>query len=126
MSLGRNVENPTDNMTNAWDETTRGKRMSNNSGRVLFKYQMPLKEKFEMRLPKDAWIIRTDFQDGLLWMWAVVDTRHELETRKFYAVKCGGNVPEIENLVYLGFCPVFVQQEIALYIFEDITPNENS
>lgn len=112
---------PEEKQPSSWDESIRGKRMSDSTGRVLFKYQMPLKEKFEMKLPKGARIIRIDFQDGYMWMWAIVDTNEELEVRHFYAVKCGANVPK-EDLVYLGFAPVFVQQEIALYIFEDLNP----
>lgn len=103
-----------------WDEKLRGKKMSNSSGKVIFKYQMPVLEEFTMQLPKGAEIIRMDDQDGMFWLWAVVDTRCADEERKFYAVKCGANVPEIEGLVYRGFCAIFVQQELGLYIFEDV------
>lgn len=105
-----------------WDEKLRGKKMSSNTGRVIFKYQMPVKERFTMQLPKGAQIIRVADQDGMFWLWAVVDTRLPDVERKFVAVKCGANVPEDRVLNYLGFCAIFVQQELGLYIFEDVTP----
>lgn len=103
-----------------WDETTRGKKMSDAAGRVIYKYQMPVLERFSMNLPRGAEIIRMADQGGMFWLWAVVDTRAPDETRHFVAVKTGGNVPEISGLIYRGFCAVFVQQELGLYIFEDM------
>lgn len=102
-----------------WDENLRGKKMSNNTGKVIYKYQMPVKEKFTMKLPKDAQILRVADQDGMFWLWAVVDTRKPDEERHFVAIKCGVNVPEDKILNYIGMCAIFVQQELALYIFED-------
>lgn len=103
-----------------WDEAVRGKKMSDSAGRVIFKYQMPVLERFTMRLPQGAEIIRMADQGGMFWLWAVVDTRVPDEDRHFIAVKCGANVPELPGLVYRGFCAVFVQQELGLYIFEDV------
>lgn len=40
-----------------WDETMRGKKMSSADGRVIFKYQMPVLERFTMKMPKGAEII---------------------------------------------------------------------
>lgn len=104
-----------------WDEALRGKKMSDASGRVIFKYQMPVLERFTIRLPQKAEIIRMADQGGMFWLWAVVDTRLPDEDRHFVAVKCGGNVPEVPSLIYRGFCAVFVQQELGLYIFEDVS-----
>lgn len=104
-----------------WDEALRGKKMSDASGRVIFKYQMPVLERFTMRLPQNAEVIRMADHGGMFWLWAVVDTRLPDEDRHFVAVKCGGNVPEVPSLIYRGFCAVFVQQELGLYIFEDVS-----
>ena len=103
-----------------WDSALRGQKMSDASGKVIFKYQMPVLERFTMLLPRGAEIIRMADQGGMFWLWAVVDTRVPDETRHFVAVKCGGNVPEIPGLIYRGFCAVHVQQELGLYIFEDL------
>ncbi len=104
-----------------WDEGVRGKKMSDATGRVIFKYQMPVLEQFTMQLPIGAQIIRMEDQGGMFWLWAVVRTDVPDETRRFRAFKCGGKIPDALNLEYIGFCAVFVQQELGLYIFEDKT-----
>lgn len=103
-----------------WDESVRGKKMSDASGRVIFKYQMPVLETFTMKLPQGAEIIRMQDQGGMFWLWAVVRTDVPDEERKFHAYKCGGKIPDDLNLKYVGFCAVFVQQELGLYIFEEV------
>lgn len=102
-----------------WDESLRGKKMSAASGRVIFKYQMPVQETFEMKLPKGAEIIRMTDQGGMFWLWAVVDTDQPDDVRKFHAFKCGGAIPRELQLTFIGMCAVFVQQELMLYIFEE-------
>lgn len=111
-----------ENQTDQWDENLRGMKMSDASGRVIFKYQIPVLESFEMKLPKGSEIIRVADQGGMFWMWAVVRTDVADETRRFVAVKTGANVPD-GLLKYIGFCAIFVQQELGLYIFEDIGGN---
>lgn len=102
-----------------WDEGLRGVKMSSSTGRVIFKYQMPVLERFTMKLPKGAQIIRVTDQGGMFWLWAVVSTDVPDEERNFVAVKTGANVPD-GNLNYIGFCAIFVQQELGLYIFENM------
>lgn len=104
-----------------WDEKLRGPRMSDTTGWTIFKYQMPVLESFTMKLPKDAVIIRMNDEGGMFWLWAVVNTEAELEERQFYAVKTGGKFPvDPRGLKYVGFCKIFVQQELMLYYFEPI------
>lgn len=104
-----------------WDEALRGKKMSDATGRVIFKYQMPVLERFTMRLPQGAEIIRVADQGGMFWMWALVRTDVPDEGRHFAAFKCGGKIPDELTLRYVGFCAVFVQMELGLYIFEEIS-----
>lgn len=115
-----NLENDLIKQKDQWDESLRGKKMSSNTGKVIYKYQMPIQEKFTLLLPKGAEIIRVADQNGMFWLWAIVDTDVPDEERHFVSVKCGANVPENRNLKYLGMCAIFVQQELALYIFEDL------
>jgi hypothetical protein len=103
-----------------WDETVRGKKMSDVTGRTIFKYQMPVKERFKMKLPEGANIIRMADQDGMFWLWAEVRTDVPDEERTFWAFKCGGQMPDNIELQYVGFCAVFVQMELGLYIFEEV------
>lgn len=103
-----------------WDEALRGPRMSEATGRVIFKYQMPVLEHFTMQLPQGAEIIRMEDQGGMFWLWAVIDTEAPVEEREFYAFKTGAKIPDGLRLRYLGFCAVFVQMELGLYIFEPV------
>lgn len=111
-----------------WDDAVRGPQMSNPTGLTIFKYQMPVMEEFVMALPKGAEILRVEDQVGMFWMWALVDLRNENEIRKFRAFKTGAPIPDdlyytskidLPPLRYIGFCRIFVQQELGLYIFED-------
>lgn len=105
------------NLDATWD-ASRGPRMSEATGKVIFKYQMPVLERFTMKLPAGAEIIRMEDQGGMFWLWAVVDTNAPMEDRFFHAYKTGAAIDPNFNLKYIGFCAVFVQMELGLYIFE--------
>lgn len=109
-----------------WNEALRGPRMSEATGRVIFKYQMPVLEEFTMELPKGAEIIRMEDQGGMFWLWAVVNTDAPMEKRFFRAFKTGAKMPDGVELKYVGFCAVFVQMELGLYIFEDVLATQNA
>jgi hypothetical protein len=90
--------------------------------RVIYKYQIPIKESFTISMPKNAKIIRIDDVDGLCFMWAEVDTNNPNENRDFRAYKTGQEFKNEEgiSLSYLGFCKIFIAQELCLYIYEVI------
>lgn len=100
-----------------WDPS-RGPKMSNATGRVIFKYPIPILEDFKISLPQGAEIIRVDHIDGYSWLWAVVNTEGPEEERHFMAFKTGAKIPDGVNLRYLGFHAVFVQMELGLYLME--------
>ena len=105
-----------------FDTALRGNIMSGNSGNRIWKYQMPVAEKFTLNLPKDAQIIRMAGENGLLWLWAVVDTDAPLQERHFEAFKAGGTMPDdLTCHVFRGMAAIFIQAELMLYIFEVIT-----
>lgn len=113
-------------MTNSvdWDERARGPRMSKTTGRTIWKYQMPVQERFIMALQRGAEVIRVADQGGMFWLWAVVDTDAPIEERVFHAVKTGAPMPERRDLIYHGFCAIYIQQELGLYIFEEPVETE--
>lgn len=112
------MTDPDEEAAKGWDEALRGPRMSEATGKVIFKYQMPVLESFTMKLPSGAQIIRMEDQGGMFWLWAVVDTDAPMKDRQFMAFKTGAAMPRDVNLQYVGFCAVFVQMELGLYIFE--------
>lgn len=102
-----------------WDERARGPRMSNTQGLTIHKYQLPVLERFVLRLPQGARPIRIADQGGMLWMWCVVDTRAPFEERRFHAYKTGAEIDPTAKLTYIGHAAIHIQAELALYIFEE-------
>lgn len=95
----------------------------------IFKYEMSIKEKQELELPIGAKIIRVDDVDGKFFLWAIVnapieDEEIETETRFLEFYKTGQPIENDTNLVYLGFCKLFIMQELGLYVFERIDPTQ--
>ncbi|MGB2525650.1 DUF7352 domain-containing protein [Flagellimonas sp. SN16] len=91
----------------------------------IFKYELCIKEKQEIELPISAQIIRVDDVDGKFFLWAIVDVSEEIEieteTRFLEFYKTGQPIETpIEHLQYLGFCKLFIMQELGLYVFENI------
>jgi len=93
----------------------------------IFKYEMSIKEKQQIKLPVGAEIIRVDDLDGKFFLWAIVeptkeDEEPETELRFLEFYKTGQPIETpLENLKYLGFCKLFIMQELGLYIFENIS-----
>lgn len=86
---------------------------------------MSIKEKQEIELPVDAEIIRVDDVDGKFFLWAIVeppkeDEEPETELRFIEFYKTGQPIETpTENLKYIGFCKLFIMQELGLYVFEN-------
>lgn len=89
----------------------------------IFKYPLPVQEKYEIGLPKDAQIIRVEDVDGLFFLWAIVndDPEAEKETRYLEFYKTGQPIETpIDHLQHIGTCKLFIMQELCLYVFENI------
>ena len=96
----------------------------------IFKYELSIKEKQEIELPINAKIIRVDDVDGKFFLWAIVEVSDEdteeidTEIRYIEFYKTGQPIKTpIENLNYIGFCKLFIMQELGLYVFENIKKN---
>lgn len=93
----------------------------------IFKYELSIKEKQEIELPINAEIIRVDDVDGKFFLWAIVqppkeDEEPETESRYLEFYKTGQEIKtDIQDLVYIGFCKLFIMQELGLYVFENIS-----
>lgn len=90
----------------------------------IFKYTLPVQEKYVIELPKGAKIIRVEDVDGLFFLWAIVNTAtEEKESRHLEFYKTGQEIKTpLDNLVMLGTCKLFIMQELCLYAFENIKP----
>lgn len=92
----------------------------------IFKYSLPVQEKYAIELPKGAVIIRVEDVEGLFFLWAIVnsdeDTEKENRYLEFYKTGQPIETP-LENLIMIGTCKLFIMQELCLYVFENIKPN---
>lgn len=105
-----------------WDEKIRGPRMSGSTGNRIWKYQMPVAERFTMSLPRGAEIIRMAGENGMIWLWAQVDTQAPDELRHFEAFKAGGTMPDdLSKHVFRGMSHIYIQAELMLYIYEVVS-----
>ena len=92
----------------------------------IFKYEMGIKEKQEIELPINAEIIRVDDLDGKFFLWAIVeppkeDEENQTEVRFIEFYKTGQLIETpTKDLKYLGFCKLFIMQELGLYVFENL------
>jgi len=92
----------------------------------IFKYELHIKEKQELELPVGSIIIRVDDVDGKFYLWAMVDIQLEgepeikFEKRYLEFYKTGQPIENDDNLFYLGFCKLFIMQELGLYVFERV------
>jgi hypothetical protein len=90
--------------------------------KVIYKYPLPVQEKFSIELPADAQILRVEDVAGLFFLWAIVDPSAPVEVRHIECYKTGQPIETPKtDLVYLGCCKLFIMQELCLYMFENIS-----
>lgn len=95
--------------------------------KAIFKYSLPVQEKYTIELPQGAQIIRVEDVDGLFFLWAIVETDPEFpkEPRFLEFYKTGQPIETpLHCLTYLGACKLFIMQELCLYVFENIGPRQ--
>lgn len=91
----------------------------------IYKYTLPIQEKYDLELPLNSKIIRVEDVDGLFYLWAIVNVEEELtEIRHLEFYKTGQPIEDATNLIYLGLCKLFIMQELGLYLFERCTVKE--
>lgn len=91
--------------------------------KAIYKYPLPVQEKFVIELPAGARIIRVEDVAGLFWLWAIVDTEATPEPRYLEYYKTGQPIETpTQFLSYLGACKLFIMQELCLYVFENTSP----
>ncbi len=94
---------------------------------VIYKYSLPVQEKYVIELPIGAQIVRVEDVDGLFWLWAIVDNGEDVLKEKRYLefYKTGQEIKTpLDHLKYLGTCKLFIMQELCLYVFENIEPQQ--
>jgi len=80
--------------------------------KTIYKYQVPIKGRFSLTLPKEAVILSFQKQRGIPVIWAQINTGHNDEDRKFRLYGTGHpikNIPQDIGLHYIGT----IQQNFA-------------
>lgn len=88
----------------------------------IYKYQLKIQEKQELLLPEGSKILRVDDVDGMFFLWAMVNTDPDVPTETVYLefYKTGQPIDNRDGLCYIGFCKLFIMQELGLYVFHRI------
>lgn len=93
---------------------------SKDKGVVIYKYQLPIAEHFELQMPEQTNILRVDDMNGTFWLWVLHDLRKPMRAYKFHMFRTGSIIPDsiASKLIgYAGFCKLHIQQELCLYVF---------
>ena len=69
----------------------------------VFKYPVPVQDRFSLNLPQGARILTVQEQHGEPQIWALVNPENVIETRNFCLAGTGHSIEENEeNLNYIG------------------------
>lgn len=88
---------------------------------TIWKYQIPVLEKFSLTLPENSKVLRVANEGGKLWMWINVHPHADVKEYKFLAFKTGADMGALRNAEYIGCAPIFIQAELMLYYFRDMS-----
>ena len=69
---------------------------------TIFKYPIPVNNRFSLKLPKGAEILTVQEQQDNPKIWALVNSENETETRNFVLVGTGYSIEEKDSLNYIG------------------------
>lgn len=86
----------------------------------IYKYPVPVQDKFGLELPHGAAILCIQTQNGLPYIWTKIDTTKEyLEIRKFNLYGTGHDIrSQFEE--YIGTFQMY-EGEFVFHLFEDLT-----
>lgn len=70
--------------------------------RRVYKYPIPVRESFELKMPCGATVRTVQIQDGVPFFWATVDDERAEETRTFGVFGTGARLPSPIDAYYVG------------------------
>lgn len=91
--------------------------------KTIHKYQVPVEDRFSLRLPKDAVILSFQCQNEVLCIWAIVETEHINEDRKFRLYGTGhpiADIPKDADLHYIGTTQQTQMPPLVWHLFEEV------
>lgn len=91
--------------------------------KTIHKYEMPMLGAFSLRMPKEAVILSFQCQNGMRTIWAMVETAHINEDRKFRFYGTGypiENIPKDGGLHYIGTAQQSQMPALVWHLFEEV------
>ena len=91
--------------------------------RTIYKYEVPFKGRFKLSLPKESVILSFQNQNGVLYIWAIVETAHIEEERTFRLFATGhplGNIPKGAGIHYIGTVQQSQMPALVWHLFEEV------
>ena len=76
--------------------------------KTIWKYDIPLNDRFILKMPKDAFLLSVDNQNEAGCLWALVDPDEAMEDRNFRLYGTGH--PIVEDYYALHFIGTFQQR----------------
>jgi hypothetical protein len=86
--------------------------------KTIWKYNIPLEDKFILRIPEGAMLLSIDNQNESGCLWFLVDSYKEVEDRTFHLYGTGHPIDDFK-LIFIG---MFQQRGGALiwHVFEEV------
>lgn len=85
---------------------------------TIYKYPVPLEDRFELELPPRAGVVHFAEQDGEVFVWVRLNPEARKETRTFYVRGTGHPLPEGRVLGHVGTC-FHRGGEFVWHLFQD-------
>ena len=95
--------------------------------KTIHKYEVPLESAFKLQMPKEAVPLSFQCQNGVLCIWALVETAHINEDRRFRLYGTGVpivNMPKDGKLLYIGTTQQSQTPALVWHLFEEVKNNE--
>lgn len=87
---------------------------------TIYKYEVPLGDTFNLKLPRGAEVIHFNSQNDIMQLWAKLDTDAELENRFFRLAGTGHNLLYMTqgyDLHYIGSAKLY-DDALIFHLFE--------
>ena len=70
--------------------------------KTIHKYNIPVpafssENRVVIQIPKFAWLLSVGMQNGLLYLWALIDTKEPFEEREFWVYGTGHEVKPLDQ-----------------------------
>jgi len=91
--------------------------------RTIYKYEVPVEGRFKLLLPKESVVLSFQIQNGVPCIWAMVETAHIDEERRFRLFGTGhpiGNIPKGAGIHYIGTVQQSQIPQLVWHLFEEV------